>query len=167
VTAKVKKLGGTVAKEPGKVGDFATMSVVLDPHGAAIALWQPAKPEDAGKPELGHFVWNELSSKDPAASVKFYSQIGGFTSKTMEMAGMGAYHVLESGAESRAGIMGQMPGAPHTWTPYVSVASADQTADKAKRLGLTIVVSPTDIPNIGRFAILVDPQGVATGILQP
>jgi uncharacterized protein len=47
------------------------------------------------------------------------------------------------------------------------VASADQSADKAKRLGATLVVPPTDIPNVGRFAILVDPLGGATGILQP
>ena len=49
----------------------------------------------------------------------------------------------------------------------VQIASADQTADKAKRLGATIVVPPTDIPNVGRFAIFVDAQGNTTGILQP
>jgi predicted enzyme related to lactoylglutathione lyase len=61
----------------------------------------------------------------------------------------------------------QMPQQPHAWLPYVQVASADQAADKAKRLGATVVVPPTDIPNVGRFAILVDGQGAATGILQP
>jgi predicted enzyme related to lactoylglutathione lyase len=165
---KVKSLGGSIMKEPFKVGDFATMAVVLDPLGAALALWQPAKPEDAPKPAAGHFVWNELSSKDPEASVSFYSKLGGFTSSKMDMGGMGTYHLLESGGQSRAGIMAQqMPGAPHAWLPYVQVASADQTADKAKRLGATIVVPPTDIPSVGRFAILVDAQGAATGILQP
>jgi predicted enzyme related to lactoylglutathione lyase len=166
-TAKVKKLGGAVVKEPVKIGDFATMSIVTDPRGAVVALWQPVKPEDGGKPEVGHFAWNELASKDPTASVAFYSQIGDFTSKAMDMGGS-AYHVLESAGESRAGIMApQMPEAPHAWLPYVNVASADQTADKAKRLGATLVVPPTDIPNVGRFAIFVDAQGVATGILQP
>jgi predicted enzyme related to lactoylglutathione lyase len=167
-TAKVKALGGTIMKEPFKVGDFATMSIVLDPLGAPLALWQPTKPEDAAKPAAGHFVWNELASKNPEASVAFYAQIGGFTESKMDMGGMGTYHVLESGGQGRAGIMAQqMPQQPHAWLPYVHVASADQTADKAKRLGATIVVPPTDIPNVGRFAILVDAQGAATGILQP
>jgi len=167
-TAKVKSLGGKIMKEPFKVGDFATMSVVLDPLGAPLALWQPTKPEDAAKPAAGHFVWNELASKDPAASVKFYAQLGGFTESKMDMGEMGTYHLLESGGQSRAGIMAQqMPQQPHAWLPYVQVASADQTADKAKRLGATVVVPPTDIPNVGRFAILVDGQGAATGILQP
>lgn len=166
--AKVKSLGGSIMKEPFKVGDFATMAVVLDPLGAPLSLWQPAKPEDAPKPAAGHFVWNELSSKDPEASVSFYSKLGGFTSSKMDMGAMGTYHLLESGGQSRAGIMAQqMPGAPHAWLPYVQVASADPTTDKAKRLGATIVVPPTDIPNVGRFAIFVDAQGAATGILQP
>ncbi|HEX7842586.1 MAG TPA: VOC family protein [Kofleriaceae bacterium] len=167
VTAKVKALGGSVMKEPFKVGDFATMSVVIDPLGAPFALWQPVKAEDPGAPAAGHFVWNELASKDPATSVQFYAQVGGFTTSKMEMPGMGAYHVLESSGQGRAGIMApQMPQQPHAWLPYVQVASADQTADRAKRLGATVVVPPTDIPNVGRFAIFVDAQGAGTGILQ-
>jgi predicted enzyme related to lactoylglutathione lyase len=167
IAAKVKGLGGSIMKQPFKVADFATMAVVTDPLGAPLALWQPVKAEDSAKPELGHFVWNELSSKDPGASVQFYSQIGGFASSKMDMGGMGTYHVLESGGQGRAGIMAQqMPEAPHAWLPYVNVANADQTADKAKRLGATIVVPPTSIPNVGRFAILVDAQGAGTGILQ-
>jgi len=167
IAKKVKSAGGTVMKDPFKVGDFATMAVVLDPAGAAFALWQPTKVEDAPKPADGHFVWNELASKDPGKSVKFYTEIGGFTTSSMDMGPAGTYHLLESGGQSRAGIMApQMPEQPHAWLPYVAVASADQTADKAKRLGATVVVPPTDIPNVGRFAIFVDAQGVATGILQ-
>jgi predicted enzyme related to lactoylglutathione lyase len=167
-TGKVKALGGSVMKQPFKVGDFATMSVVADPLGAGFALWQPVKAEDPGAPTAGHFLWNELASKDPEASVAFYAQIGGFTSSKMETPGMGIYHVLESGGQGRAGIMAQqMPQQPHAWLPYVQVASADQTADKARRLGAMIVVPPTQIPSVGRFAVLVDVQGAGTGILQP
>ena len=166
--AKVKKLGGTVIKPPFKVGDIATMAVVSDPLGAGLALWQPAKAEDPGQPAAGHFVWNELPSKDPAASIAFYTQLGGFTVNKMEMPGMGTYNVLESDGQGRAGIMPQpMPEAPHLWLPYVNVASADQTAEKARRLGANVVVPPTQIPNVGRFAIFVDAQGAGTGILQP
>jgi uncharacterized protein len=166
--ARIKSLGGSVMKEPFKVGDFATMAVVADPHGAGFAVWQPVKPEPAPAPGVGHFTWNELSSKDPAASVKFYAQIGGFTSKGMEMPGMGTYHLLESDGQSRAGIMApQMPEAPHAWLPYVQVANTDQTVERAGKLGATIVVPPTQIPNVGRFAIFLDPQGGATGVLQP
>lgn len=165
---QIEKLGGKIEKAPFKVGDVGTMAIVSDPHGAAFALWQPVKPEEAPKPETGMFCWNELASKDPAASVKFYSAIAGFSDKAMDMGGHGTYHVLEKDGDSRAGVMGQsMPGQPHAWLAYVSVANADQTTDKAKRLGATVLVPPTDIPNVGRFSIFLDPQGAALGILQP
>jgi predicted enzyme related to lactoylglutathione lyase len=60
-----------------------------------------------------------------------------------------------------------MPGIPQHWLPYVQVASADETAAKAKRLGFELAVPPSDIPNVGRFSVLVDPQGASIGILQP
>src|SRR5215813_9673625 len=135
IAARVKKLGGSVMKEPFKVGDFATMAVVADPHGAGFALWQPNKVEDPGKPTAGHFCWNELPSKDAKASVAFYTQIGGFTEKPMDMQGMGTYHLLESDGQQRAGIMAGQPPQPHTWLPYVQISNADHTADKAKQLG--------------------------------
>lgn len=167
-TTKVQSLGGSIVKPPFKVADIATMSIIMDPHGAGVALWQPSGAEEPPKPTTGHFCWNELASKDPEASVKFYSQIGGFTTSKMDMGPGGTYHLLESGGQSRAGIMAQqMPDQPHTWLPYVQVANADQTVDKARRLGATVVVPPTSIPNVGRFSIFVDAQGAATGILQP
>ena len=168
IANKAKALGGSIMKPAFKVADIATMAVITDPHGAGVALWQPVKPEEPADPTAGHFCWNELASKDPEASVKFYSQIGGFTTSTMDMGPAGTYNLLQSGGKSRAGIMAQqMPQQPHTWLPYVQVKNADQTTDKAKKLGATIVVPPTQIPNVGRFAIFVDAQGVATGILQP
>jgi predicted enzyme related to lactoylglutathione lyase len=164
--AQVKRLGGKVMKEPFKVGEHGTMAVVIDPQGGALALWQPAKAEPSPAPENGHFIWNELFSTDPVASVAFYGAIGGFTDKAMEMPGMGTYHVLESEGQPRAGVT-KMSGAPHAWLPYVQVASTDATAEKAKRLGATLIVPPTDIPNVGRFSIFADPQGATLGILQP
>jgi predicted enzyme related to lactoylglutathione lyase len=166
-TAQVTKLGGQVMKPPFPIPGIATMAVVADPHGAGFAVWQPTKTEDMGPPAAGHFCWNELAAKDADAAVSFYTKLAGFTDDKMEMPGMGFYHVLKSGGESRAGIMAAMPGQPHSWLPYVQVASADQTAEKAKKLGATIVVPPTQIPNVGRFSVFVDGQGYGTGILQP
>jgi uncharacterized protein len=164
---KVATLGGKILKTATKVGDFGTMAIVADPQGGPLALWQPAKADELPAPTVNTFCWNELASSDPAASVAFYTAIGGFTSKPMEMP-TGTYHVLESGGQPRAGIMPKMmPQQPHAWLPYVQVASADKTADKAKKLGGNVIVPPTDIPNVGRFSVLADTLGAAIGILQP
>lgn len=164
--AQVKSLGGSIKKDVFKVGDFGQMAVVADPKGAVFALWQPAKSEEPPKVENGHFCWNELGSADPEASVAFYRAVGGFEVDSMPMP-EGTYHLLKSDSQPRAGIMKQMmPQQPHAWLPYVQVANADATSDKAKKLGANVVVPPTDIPNVGRFAIFADPQGAALGILQ-
>jgi len=167
---QIKSLGGKVRKAPEKMGDVGTMAIVADPFDATFALWAPAKAqpeagEYLGKP--GAWCWNELMVADPDKAVAFYTKIGGFTEKKMEM-GPTTYHMLESEGKGRGGITKpMMPNVPSMWTPYVLVTSADQTADKAKKLGATVQVQPTDIPNVGRFAIFTGPEAGTIGILQP
>lgn len=168
-TAKqIESLGGKILKAAFQVGDFGTMAIAADPNGAYLALWQPAKVEPDPAPADHTFCWNELASANPEKSVAFYTKVGGFTDKPMDMGPMGTYHVLESSdGQPRAGVMKQMmPEQPLQWLPYVQVANTDATAEKAKKLGATIVLPPTDIPNVGRFAVLVDPQGCPIGIIK-
>ncbi|MFN0252026.1 MAG: VOC family protein [Kofleriaceae bacterium] len=166
---KVKALGGKILMDAEKIGNVGTKAVVADPHGGVLALWQPTDPKEQSSPVANHrFCWNELTSKNPTASVAFYKELGGFATDSMEMGpDMGTYHLLKTGEAMIAGIMkAPMAEAPHAWTPYVQVANADSVADKAKRLGAHLIVPPMDIPNVGRFAIFADPQGAVLGILQ-
>jgi predicted enzyme related to lactoylglutathione lyase len=169
---QVKSLGGTIAKPPFKLGDHGTMAIVSDPLGGAFALWQPAKPEEAGggyKGTDGSWIWNELYTLDPDRSVTFYKAIGGFeveTMKTESGPGPSRYEILKSDGQGRAGIM-KMPGLPQMWMPYVKVANTDATVEKAKKLGATSKKPPETLPNVGRLAVISDPQGAMLGILQP
>jgi len=168
--AKVKSLGGSVKMEPMKVGDAGTFAVVADPTGAVFSLWQPEKHEGnsdfKGKP--GCWVWNELQTSDPDKAVKFYEALGGFKDEPMNMGEMGTYHVLNKDGAGRAGVMkSPMAEIPPNWLPYVQVEDADKTAERAKKLGANVVVPPTDIPEVGRFAVIVDNQGASIGILKP
>jgi hypothetical protein len=66
------------------------------------------------------------------------------------------------------GMMKSPPGVPHSfWLPYVAVDHADHASERAKRLGATIAVPPTDIPNVGRFACWSDPQQASIAVLAP
>ena len=57
---------------------------------------------------------------------------------------------------------------PTMWLPYVHVADCDSSVAKAKKLGASeVVVPPTDIPGVGRFAIVIDPQGAPIAMLKP
>jgi predicted enzyme related to lactoylglutathione lyase len=167
---KVASLGGTVAKPPFAVGDFATMALVVDPLGAAFALWQPNQVQDSGdyKAADGAWIWNELYSNDPNRSVAFYKAIGGFEVETMKMdggPGPDRYEILKTDGKGRAGIM-KLPGVPPHWMPYVKVANTDTTIEKAKKLGANVKNVET-VPGVGRLAVFIDPQGAPLGILQP
>jgi len=40
-TRKAKELGAKVVADVMEVGDYGTMSVITDPTGATLAMWQP------------------------------------------------------------------------------------------------------------------------------
>ena len=167
---QIKSLGGKIIREPIAMGDFGTMGIVADPFGGVFALWQPNKPEGEGdfRGHANDWCWNELVTDDPDRSVEFYKAIGGFDGVDKMDMGQGTYSVLKSTGKGRAGVVKSfMPGAPQAWLPYVQVASADQTHEKAKRLGASIKMPPTDIPTVGRFSVFTDPLGAALGVLQP
>lgn len=110
---------------------------------------------------VGAFSWNELSTNDPQAAAAFYGALFGWTVETMDM-GTGPYHVIKTGETAVGGIMRMPPGAgamPPAWGCYVTVASADATAEKCRALGGKVLAGPMDIPKVGRFVVLQDPQG--------
>jgi predicted enzyme related to lactoylglutathione lyase len=66
------------------------------------------------------------------------------------------------------GMMKSPPGVPHSfWLPYVAIEDADALSERATRLGAKVMVPPTDIPNVGRFACWSDPQQASIAVLQP
>jgi len=166
---KLKSLGGKVLKAPTKFGEFGTMAIVSDSLGGAFGLWQDAKPQNTGdyKGQPGFPVWNELLTQDVAKSVEFYTKLAGFTEEKMDMGKMGSYHILNRDGKGRAGVMKPPMDMPQAWMPYIQVANTDQTIEKAKKLGATIILAGEDIPGVGRLGVFADPLGGSTGVLQP
>jgi predicted enzyme related to lactoylglutathione lyase len=58
------------------------------------------------------------------------------------------------------------PGVPPHWTAYITVTDVDAVAKKAQEMGGTALVPPTDIPTVGRFCVLKDPQGAVLAFIQ-
>jgi hypothetical protein len=109
----------------------------------------------------GAFSWFELMTTDVDGAKKFYSNLFGWTMEEYPMEGM-AYTVVKAGGEDVGGIMHLPPqaaGAPPYWGIYVTVDNVNDTAKQAVKLGAKLIVPPTDIPNVGRFCLLQDPQG--------
>jgi uncharacterized protein len=111
----------------------------------------------------GRFVWYELMAKDPAAAQHFYTEVIGWHTAPFGDAGV-PYTMWMKGETPVGGLMelpaeAQQGGVPAHWMGYVAVPDVDATAARAKELGGSVVMGPQDIPNVGRFVILKDPQG--------
>ncbi|NKB79606.1 VOC family protein [Ochrobactrum daejeonense] len=110
------------------------------------------------------FVWYELMTNDAGQAEEFYTNVVGWTAKDAGVPGM-KYTLLEVPGCMIAGMMsvadlpkddcGGQPG----WIGYVGVSSADEYARKVEGEGGKILRAAQDIPDIGRFAIVSDPQG--------
>ena len=116
---------------------------------------------------VGAVSWTELSTPDPKAATEFYGTLFGWKFDAMDM-GQGDYHVVKVGEAAVGGIIApptQAPGMPSAWGCYVTVANADASAEKCKSLGGKLLAGPMDIPNVGRFAVLQDPQGAVFNVI--
>lgn len=114
----------------------------------------------------GIFCWNELATRDPAASTKFYTQLLGWTAETMSM-GPGMEYTFFKIAGQNAGGMLRLPlevgNAPNAWLGYVTVTDLAAAVAKAKSLGAKVCKDITALP-MGRFAIITDPTGAVLGL---
>ena len=89
-----------------------------------------------------------------------------FTVTNMDETAM-EYTLLKAAGDDVAGVMQiteEMGPVPPHWGVYFGVANVDDTTSKADFLGATILVPGTEIPGIGRFAVIQDPQGAVFGI---
>ena len=116
----------------------------------------------------GSFCWTEIASSDAEKCKEFYLNVFGWKFKDSDATDGFAYHEFKTGnSEYPAGGLyqpsaemfpdGNVPP-PHFMT-YVAVDDVDTNAKQARELGGTVLREPSDIPNVGRFAIIQDPSG--------
>ncbi len=160
--------GGSLVKEPFDVMDAGRMAVCKDPSGAHFAIWQAMKHQGAEVvQENGSLAWNELMTNNVDACGKFYTQTFGYKTEAQDMGSMGVYTLFKVPSDptkNAAGMMGfppDMKNVPPHWLSYITVSDVDASAKKVKALGGTVIVPGTDIPKIGRFAVIQDPQGAS------
>jgi predicted enzyme related to lactoylglutathione lyase len=171
---KVAANGGTVVMGPMDVKPdgkhlIGRMAVVQDPEKASFGLWQAGSHIGATLVnEPGTLTWNELMTHDAKAAKKFYTAVFGYGVSEMDMGDM-IYTVLKVGDRQSGGIMpipAEMKGMPANWMTYFAVDDVDKRAKIATSAGGKIVGEPHDVPGVGRFAMLQDPQGAMFSILK-
>ncbi|MCI0628529.1 MAG: VOC family protein [Acidobacteria bacterium] len=169
IAKKAEALGGKVVRAAFDVFDVGRMTLLQDPTGAMVAAWQPRKHIGAqlvGQPNT--LCWAELATTDSDVAGQFYTRLFDWGTKTSEDYGM-KYTEFIAGGKPTGGMMqmtaewGSIP--PH-WMVYFAAEDCDASASKAQSLGGQIKVPATDIPKVGRFAVLQDPQGAVFSIIK-
>jgi uncharacterized protein len=119
------------------------------------------------EPTAGSFVWYDLLTTDPAEAVSFYVHVVGWESRPF-----GPEYTMFGVGEGPVGGATKLPeraksagGTPH-WTSNVKVADVDATTSEVRKLGGRVLVEPSD-SNVGRLAVVADPQGAAIHVFQP
>ena len=129
-------------------------------------------PTTSTSPPAGTYIWQDLFTTDPKAAEAFYGALFGWAVNPMPMPGDmgGTYDILENQGQGFGGCMPLFPGmsGPH-WVPYISVPGDDVDAAvaRAAAAGGTVIQPPEDIPTVGRFASILDPDGTATNPFAP
>jgi predicted enzyme related to lactoylglutathione lyase len=161
---KASAAGGSLAAGPFEMGEVGRIAIIADPQGAYVSAYEP---ENEGPAAEGVFVWDELGTTDADGAQRFYEEVFGWTTSDMG-ADYGGYRVFNRGETGIAGLM-TLPdrSIPPHWQPYVAVEDPDATAARAAELGGSALMEPMDVPNVGRIAVLRDPQGATFGIIKP
>jgi predicted enzyme related to lactoylglutathione lyase len=125
----------------------------------------------AGSFPTGRFVWYELLTLEEEAAKGFYHAVTGWETEVWE-GGDTPYSMWMNGERSIGGIMKLPPEAqarnvPPHWLPYLATEDVEATVQKAQELGGELLAGIMEVPTVGRFAVIQDPQGAAFAAYTP
>lgn len=172
VAKKAAALGGRVVHAPFDLPGIGRMAMFEDTSGGLFAVWEPKGLEGVGLvDEPGAPCWFELYARDVAKAKAFYSGLFGWTWASMpSCTTKGEYTLFRLGDLPVAGLMEMLPevfeDTPPHWDPYFAVEDCDATVKKCASLGGEVRLEATDIPDVGRFAVLHSPDGACFSVMQ-
>ena len=119
---------------------------------------------------LGRFVWHELMTTDTKAAERFYKAVVGWG--TTAWGNDASYRVWTTSDGPRGGLVtlpdaAQPEAAPPSWLSYIGTPDVDATVRQAMALGARVLTGPLDVPTVGRFAVVADPQGAPFAAIAP
>jgi predicted enzyme related to lactoylglutathione lyase len=163
--AKLKKLGGTVHREPQTIPGIIRFAVVSDNQDAGLFIARGLAKETM--PEFpmdtpGTIGWRELFAADGKSAFAFYESMFGWTkADSLDMGEMGTYQLFTtgSGCAPAGGMMTKPPAVPRPfWGYYFNVPAIDAAADRVKAAGGTIMMGPHEVPGGQWILQCKDPQ---------
>src|SRR5713226_7807284 len=120
------------------------------------------------QPKLGTLVHFEIPASDPEKISKFYQQLFQWKIAKIPMGQMDYWLISEKDADENDTMGGLYKrNAPNDQIlNHFLVKSVDESTGKAQSLGAKVVRPKEEIPNIGWFSILADPDGNTFALYQ-
>jgi predicted enzyme related to lactoylglutathione lyase len=169
--AQVNAKSGTVHVPPTTIPKVGRFSVIADPQGASLSVFQPEQamqPHDTSKP--GEISWNELYANDARTAFAFYSELFDWKQlEEMDMGPAGKYLIYGQGDKPYGGMMtktADMP-MPPSWIYYIHVDDIDAAVARATSKGAKTLLGPMEVPGGSMVAQLTDPQGAVFSLHGP
>lgn len=127
------------------------------------ATLEAARPEQGARNPHGSFIWYELLTNNPDAAKRFYDEVVGWAIEA-EPSGPMDYRMIDTGTGLVGGVMRlddtmKAGGARPTWLGYIGVDDVDASVEAVTAAGGAVRMPAWDIPNVGRVAMVADPQG--------
>ena len=126
----------------------------------------------SGPNPAGDFIWYELMTPDAEGSKTFYDAVVGWNIGE----GVAEYNGYRIIGTADGGFTGgvlpitdemQQHGARPTWLGYLNVRDVDAKVAEIESAGGKTLMGATDIPNVGRIAMVADPQGAPFYVMKP
>lgn len=119
----------------------------------------------------GDFIWYELMTTDADAAETFYGGLVGWSFDKSDYGPDSDYRIFKADGPAVGGLMPLTEemrdgGARPMWAGYIGVDDVDAAAETIVSSGGTVMMGPQDIPDVGRFAFVSDPQGVPFYIMR-
>lgn len=117
------------------------------------------------------FIWYELLTNDPDAALAFYHKVVGWQARDSGQPGMD-YRILGIPGADIGGLMpipaqARESGMRPHWYGYISVADVDACVAHVIAAGGEPWMPASDIPGVGRIAMVRDPQGATVYVMRP
>jgi predicted enzyme related to lactoylglutathione lyase len=123
--------------------------------------------------DQGSYIWYELMTPDPDAAKAFYDAVVGWNISGEGPPEYNGYRMIgRSDGKFAGGVLPlnaemKQHGARPMWLGYIHVQDVDQKIAAIEAAGGKALMPATDIPNVGRIALVADPQGAPFYVMKP
>ncbi|MCA9755563.1 MAG: VOC family protein [Candidatus Eisenbacteria bacterium] len=159
--ARVEAASGDVLIREQNLPGLGLASLLMDPEGGVFAATQSSVPDTAaaaGEPAEGTFVWHDLLTPNLEESSRFYQRCWGVVSRSHSPDTADVHRLLRSEGIDMAGLLAtRTEDHAALWLPYIRVADVVETVEQATEAGGQVWLEPTEVEELGTFAVLSDP----------